>query len=213
MIVTRRRKKSFPWRRWRYPLAALAVLVAALIWTPSRQWLAAGPLTTPLWNAAQPVWKPLAKPFDAAAQQGTIGSQAAQIARLTQDLNDAHAQIADRDKRISSLTSQLNDAQQQAASANAPKQIAENGSPRRQTAAVQNAGDLSQSATADMRRTAAVWTAMDSESAAKVVQRLPDVYVVRVFALMSPDAVGAILESLPPGYAARLTQERPELKR
>jgi hypothetical protein len=30
---------------------------------------------------------------------------------------------------------------------------------------------------------------------------------------MPPDAVGAILENLPAGYAAELTQEHPELKR
>jgi flagellar motility protein MotE (MotC chaperone) len=62
-----------------------------------------------------------------------------------------------------------------------------------------------------MRRTAAIWAAMDAESAAKVVQKLPDDYVARVFALMSPDSVGAILENLPAAYSARLTQEHPQL--
>jgi flagellar motility protein MotE (MotC chaperone) len=64
-----------------------------------------------------------------------------------------------------------------------------------------------------MRRTAAVWAAMDAESAAKVVQKLPQDYVARVFALMSPDAVGAILENLPASYAAQITQEHPQLHR
>jgi len=53
---------------------------------------------------------------------------------------------------------------------------------------------------------------MDSESAAKVVQKLPDAYVARIFALMPPDTVGAILENSPSVYAAQLTQEHPELK-
>jgi hypothetical protein len=30
---------------------------------------------------------------------------------------------------------------------------------------------------------------------------------------MSPESVGAILENLPASYAAKLTQEHPELKR
>jgi flagellar motility protein MotE (MotC chaperone) len=52
---------------------------------------------------------------------------------------------------------------------------------------------------------------MDADAAAKVVQRLPDAYVARIFAIMPADSVGAILENLPAAYAARLTQDRPEL--
>ncbi|MDQ2992636.1 MAG: hypothetical protein M3R30_07465 [Candidatus Eremiobacteraeota bacterium] len=54
---------------------------------------------------------------------------------------------------------------------------------------------------------------MDPENAVKVVQKLPVSYVAHILALMSPDAVGPILDALPPAYAASLTQEHPELRR
>ncbi len=213
MIVTRRRKKPFKWKRYAYPAAVLLLIIVALRWAPAREWLANGPVTTPIWNATAPVWKPLARPFDMAAQQGTINSQASQLDALSAQLADARSQIAARDKQISSLQTQLNQAQQDAALASAShpaRTVAAN--PASSSAPVASS-DLAQDGTPDMRRTAQVWSAMDSESAAKVVQKLPDAYVARIFALMSPDAVGAILENLPSGYAARLTQEHPELKR
>ncbi|HET7815195.1 MAG TPA: hypothetical protein VFL13_12570 [Candidatus Baltobacteraceae bacterium] len=213
MIVTRQRRKKFPWKRVLYFTGFFAVLFAALWWTPSRVWLARGPVTTPVWNATAPVWKPLSKPFDMASQQSTIASQAAEIQRLNAEVTADQTKIADRDKQISQLTSQVNQAQQDAAVPHVSKpagSVPANPTPQ-QVAVV--SGDLTQSATPDMRRTAQEWGAMDSEAAAKVVERLPDAYVARIFALMTPDSVGAILENLPPGYAARLTQEHPELKR
>lgn len=207
MIVTRQRKKPFPWKRVLLPAAAIALLVAALSWAPSRTWIATGPLA-PVWKAASPVWKPIAAPFDAAGQARTVSAQSAQIADLQKQLQQARADITDRDKQISQLQTQVNDAQQQAAVASAAKPPA----PVAQASAAP-APDLGTQGTPDMRRTAQVWSAMDSEAAAKIVQRLPQDYVARVFALMSPDSVGAILENLPASYAARLTQEHPELHR
>lgn len=200
MIVTRRRRKPFPWRRVLIPVAIVVVVVAALEWAPSRNWIATGPLA--------PVWKPVSTPFDAVGEHGTIDTQNRRIASLQQQLAQAQAAVTARDKQISGLQTQLNSAQVDAArakSAHAPATASASPNPA--------FGDLSANATANMRRTAADWSAMDAESAAKVVQRLPVPYVVRIFALMSPDAVGAILENLPPAYAAQLTQERPELRR
>lgn len=201
MIVTRQRKKPFPWRRVALPAAAVALLAAALAWAPSRTWIATGPLA-PLWHS-RPV-QAVSAPFDSVAQQQRIGSQDRRIAELQQQLAQAQAQVRDRDKQISGLQTQLNDAQQQAAVAKPSTSQA--------TAAPQGA-DLGTQATPDIQRTAQVWAAMDSEAAAKIVQQLPQDYVARVFAAMSPDAVGAILENLPATYAAKLTQEHPELKR
>lgn len=200
MIVTRQRKKRFPWKRLLVPAVLLAVLGIALWWAPSRGWIA---------NETAPVWKPVAAPFDAVAQQKALADTSKQAAALESQLADARAQIADRDKQISRLQTQLNDAQQQA-----PEDVkspAPAAGPS--TAPAQNGNDLAQQATPDMRRTAAEWASMDSESAAKVVQKLPIEYVARVFAVMSPDAAGAILENLPASYAAQLTQDHPELKR
>lgn len=213
MIVTRQRRKKFPWKPVLYFTAFIAVIAAALWWTPSRVWLARGPVTTPVWNATAPAWKPLAKPFDVAAQQGTIDSQASEIQRLNAEVTADEAKIADRDKQISQLTTQVNQAQQAAAAPHVSKPAGGVSANPTAPAVAAVSGDLTASATPDMRRTAQEWGAMDSEAAAKVVQHLPDAYVARIFALMTPDSVGAILENLPPGYAARLTQEHPELKR
>lgn len=211
MIVTRQRKKPFPWKRVLPPIAALALLAAALWWTPSRTWIATGPLA-PVWNAASPVWKPIAAPFVAAGQERTIESQNSQITSLQKQLADTRAQVNADDKQISKLQTQVNDSQQQVALAQATKSKAATApAPAAQASAAP--ADLSAQATPDMRRTAAVWAAMDSEAAAKIVQKLPQDYVARIFALMSPDAVGAILENLPATYAAHLTQEHPELNR
>ena len=199
MIVTRQRKKRFPWKRLLAPAVLLAVLGLALWWTPSRTWIA---------NETAPMWKPVAAPFNAVAQQKALADSSKQAASLEAQLADARAQIADRDKQISRLQTQLNDAQQQAVDVPSPAPAA-----TASAAPGPNGSDLAQQATPDMRRTAAEWASMDSESAAKVVQKLPIEYVARVFAVMSPDAAGAILENLPASYAAQLTQDHPELKR
>lgn len=210
MIVTRRRRRQFRWKRYLYPAAAMALLAAALSWGPSRNWITAGPVTAPAWHAAQPVVRPLTRPFDMAAQQGTIRAQQTQIDSLQQQIAALQAQIAGRDKRITDLTSELDQAEQDAAIAKASRPAPASAAKAAASAA---AGDLSQNATPDMRRTAQIWQSMDAESAAALVRKLPDAYVARIFALMPPDAVGAVLENVPAAYAARLTQEHPELKR
>ena len=206
MIVTRQRKKKFPWKKVLLPGTALVLLIAALWWAPSRNWIATGPLS-PVWKATSPVWRPIAAPFDSLGQARTISTQSAQIAQLQKQLADQQSQITDRDKQISQLQTQLNGAQEEAAKASAAKPVA----PVSQASSAPQA-DLGSQATPDMRRTAAVWAAMDPETAAKVIQRLPQDYVSRIFALMSPDAVGAILENVPAKYAAALTQEHPQLR-
>jgi flagellar motility protein MotE (MotC chaperone) len=47
---------------------------------------------------------------------------------------------------------------------------------------------------------------MDPEKAAGLVQKLPTEYVARVFAQMSPDAVGPIMDALPPKTAAEIVE-------
>ena len=202
MIVTRRRRKPFPWKRLLIPAGIVALLAGAFAWPVSRSWI-----------AGQPAVSQIAKPFDAASQMQTISAQNGQIAALQKQLAGLRTQINDRDKQISNLQSQLNSAQQDAAMANAarPRSAPAADSPAAAPGAVAQTADLAQQATSDMRRTASVWSAMDADAAAKVVQRLPDAYVARIFAIMPADSVGAILESLPAAYAARLTQERPEL--
>jgi flagellar motility protein MotE (MotC chaperone) len=47
---------------------------------------------------------------------------------------------------------------------------------------------------------------MDPEKAAALIGTLPDDYVAQVFAQMSPDDVGPIMDSLTPKQAARIVQ-------
>lgn len=213
MIVTRRRRKPFPWKRILTPIGFLALFTALFVWQPSRDWIVDGP-AAPLWRTLHPVFAPIAAPFDAMGQMHTIASQNAQIADLQKQLVDSRSQIGDRDKQISDLQTQLNAAQQEAAvskaSANHVRPAVHSASAA--SGSVQMGSDLASQATPDMRRTASVWAAMDADAAAKVVERLPDDYVARIFAIMPPDSVGAILESSPASYAARLTRDRPELQ-
>ena len=212
MIVTRRRRKPIRWKRILTPVIVLGVVVWAVTWAPSRNWLATGP-TAPLWRATQGIWAPVARPFDSVAQMQTIAAQKSEIAALRGQLSQVQAQGAKQAQKISSLTSALNAAQTQAAMARGSAPLHKSAPDLANAASAANPSGLTAPAPgsvqeADMKRAAAVWTDMDSESAAKIVQRLPIDYVMQVFAMMSPDSVGAILENLPPKYAAKLTQEQ-----
>lgn len=196
MIVTRQRKKPFPWKRVLSWSIVLALVAFAFWWPPSRGVIA---------DHTQPVWRPFSGPFTVMAQQKQIDAQTQQIAALQSQITAARAQIADRDKQIGDLQNKVANAQTQAM-----QSPSETPAPKATDAPA--LADLAAQATPEMRRTAAEWSAMDSEAAAKIVQQLPVSYVARVFAVMSPDAAGAILENLPASYAAQLTQERPELR-
>ena len=216
MIVTRQRRRAFPFRKLLLPLIAIALIVAAFWWTPSRNAIANGPLA-PVWNAGASAFDKIAAPFHFAVQNQAIADRDATIARLQAQVSDLQSQGVAKDKQITQLRSSLDAADAATAAARAPAAkpavavgvpvVAASGAPGFA------AGDLTVGATADARRTAAVWAAMEPENAAKVVQKLPVPYVAHILALMSPDAVGPIMDALPAAYAAALTQEHPELRR
>lgn len=202
MIVTRRRKKPFPFKRLLLPLIAIALVAFALWWKPSHDAIADGPLA--------PVWSGLAAPFDLAAKDKEAADDAAAIEKQKATIADLQTQLTAKDKQIAGLQKQLDDADaasaaQRGAGAAAPRPAA--------SGAAVSVADLAAAATADERRTAQNWAAMEPENAAKVVQKLPVSYVARVFAVMTPEAIGPILDALPAAYAAALTQEHPELRR
>ena len=217
MIVTRQRRRTFPFRKLLLPLIAIALIVAAFWWTPSRNAIATGPLA-PVWNAGASAFDKVAAPFHFAAQNQVISSENATIAKLQAQVTDLQTQSAAKDKQISRLQSSLDAANAATAAARSPEAKPSAGAVAAPGVGASGApafasGDLTVGATADARRTASVWAAMDPENAAKVVQKLPIPYVAHILALMSPDQVGPIMDALPPTYAAALTQEHPELRR
>jgi flagellar motility protein MotE (MotC chaperone) len=206
VIVTRRRRKPFP-----YHLVILALLVAGGIafvfaWPPARTAIVTGP-----WSA----------PLRIESLNQTIVARDRQIAQLQRALSDAQNATQDKQKRVALLEEQIAQLEMQGASSRAPSATRARRS-RTATSAFaatdqpsNDAGgtDVAEPGTDEMRRTAQYWASMDPENAAKVVQRLTPDYVVRVFALMQPDVVGAILDAVPVAYAARVTEERPDLAR
>jgi flagellar motility protein MotE (MotC chaperone) len=215
VIVTRRRRKPFPWRRLILPVVAIALVVFALVWAPSRNVITSGP-AAPMWQKASTSFTTVAAPFHFAAQNQVIQDRNHQIVELQAQLADAKAQGAAKDKQISTLNAQVSQLQTQAATAhNAPAAPAAPATTVAQSAAAAAPGAQASSSpeSEEDSRTAQYWANMEPENAAKVIQKLPVPYVARVMAQMSPDAVGAILDQLPAPVAAQLTQENPQLKR
>jgi flagellar motility protein MotE (MotC chaperone) len=223
VIVTRQRRKPFPWRRLILPLIAVGLVAFVFWWEPSRNVVTNGPLA-PMWRAAGPTFDTIATPFHFEAQNLLLTDRNKQIVTLQKQVADLQSQVGAKDKTISDLNGQIGQLQTQAASSrgsstaasaapaasSAPVAAVANSSTSAGNGLVLN--DLSSGATPDMRRTAQYWANMEPDNVAKVLPKLPIPYVARVLALMSPGDVGAILDALPATYAAQLTQEHPELK-
>jgi len=220
VIVTRRRRKPFPWRRLILPVVAIGLVAFAIAWPPSRNVVTGGPLG-PLWQNLGARFDTIAAPFHFAAQNQLLTDRNRQIVQLQAQVADLQSKSASKDKQITALNAQIGQLQSQAAStrAAAPVPSAAAAGSQAGTSAqnpalgASSASDSSSAATPQMRRTAQVWANMEPENAAKVVQRLPVPYVAQVLALMAPDDAGAILDAVPPAFAAQLTQENPGLKR
>jgi len=216
VIITRQRRKPFPWRRLILPIIAIGLVVFAFVWGPSRNVITSGP-AAPLWNVIGSTFDKVAVPFHFAAQNQKLTDANKQIVTLNGKLSDLQGQMVVRDKQITDLNSQVAQLQSQAASTRASAAPAASAAPGSAAAAAGAspgaANDLTTGATPDMRRTAQDWANMEPDNLAKVLPKLPVTYVARILALMSPDTVGPILDALPPAYVATLTQENPGLKR
>ncbi len=217
MIVTRRRRKPFPWKRLILPAIAIALVVFAFVWAPSRGVITGGPLQPVLQNLGAR-FDTIAAPFHFAVQNQVITDRNKQIVQLQSQVTDLQNQSTAKDKQISSLNTKISQLQTAAASSGSGAAPAASAAPAtagasNPAAASGGSSDNAADATQDMRRTAQVWANMQPENAAKVIQKLPVPYVARVLALMSPDDAGSILDAVPPAFAAQLTQENPTLKR
>jgi flagellar motility protein MotE (MotC chaperone) len=201
VIVTRHRKHRPHAARILVPLGALAVLAAAFAWPPSQRVIANGPLR-PLWSFGANTGGVIARPLTFAGQQQTITERNRQIRDLDAQLERQRQAKADAETRAQQLQQQL------AALANQPHETPAP-APRRSAAP---AAGLAAATTgtapgsADERRLAATWAAMEPEKAAAIVQRLPDDAVTRVLAEMDADSAGAIMNALPPSVAARISR-------
>jgi len=227
VIVTRQRRKPFPWKRFLLPAVAIVLVVFAFVWAPSRNLILSGP-AAPVARSIGNIADTVAQPFHFAAQNQVITDRNRQIEALQTQLSAAQSDAQDKAKQIAALQQQISELQSQAVASRSgaspsPARPAPGGAPAAGGAAggtfggssAQSgyvSGDLSAGATADIRRTGAYWASMEPENAAKIAQHLPTPWVARVFAQMSPNDVGAILDALPADYAAKLTQENPEIQ-
>ncbi len=217
MIVTRRRRKPFPWKRLILPVVALALVAFALTWGPSRTVITGGPMA-PLWQSASTSFNTVATPFHFAAQNELLTDRNRQIAALKAQVDTLQTQSTAKDKQIAALNHQVAQLQTQVANApdaSKPAVSAASAASAAPAAAPGSSAAVASEPAADqeLSRTAQYWANMEPENAAKVVEKLPVPYVARVLAQMSPDAVGAILDAVPAAFAAQLTQENPQLKR
>jgi hypothetical protein len=208
MIVTRQRKKKQSSLPILLPIAAIAMLVIALTWPPSRNFITNGPLK-PVATVFDGIWGTVSKPLSFAYQQQQITDRNQQIKGLNDKLeSDRKAQDA-KDAQVAQLQKQIAAiGAEPAASTPAPAVLLNS-----QTAGAGGAaapgipGAPAATAGSDaLHRAAQQWSAMDPEKAAALVQKLPTSYVSAVFAQMSPDSVGPIMDALPPKVAALIVE-------
>jgi len=208
MIATRQRKqKKGSLLPILLPIAAIAMLIVALTWGPSRKFITNGPLH-PVANVFDTIWATLSRPLTFAYQQQQITDRNVQVKTLNDKLETDRKASDAKDAQIASLQKQLTELQAEpspAPSASAaPAAAAGGGAPGVPGAA---AASPAQAAVA---LTAKQWSAMDPERAAALAQKLPEAYDAQVLAQMSPDNAGPIMDALPSGFAAKIVQSSPQ---
>jgi hypothetical protein len=204
MIVTRQRKKKQSNLPILLPIAAIAMLAIALTWPPSRNFITNGPLK-PVATVFDGVWGVVSRPLSFAYQQQQITDRNQSIKDLNDKLEADRKAQDDKDAQIAQLQKQIAAANAEPAeptpAAAGPIAAQPAGAPAAAGAAP------AQSTVSDaIRRDAQQWSAMDPETAAALVQKLPTGFVSTVFAQMSPDSVGPIMDALPPKVAALIVE-------
>lgn len=207
-IITRQRKKKRSVRGLLLPVVAIALLVAAIFWPPSRSWFQNGPLH-PIWALTGAGWNVVAQPLHWAAQNQLIADKNRELRRLNALLDAQRAEVASKDERIKSVENQMKATLASIANATpTPGPGAQGpqgppGAPGAPGASAPQQVAVSGSSSSEIARTAAYWNSMDPEKAAAVVKKLPVEYVSKVFAKMPSDQVAEIMNSLPPSDAAK----------
>lgn len=208
MIVTRQRKQKKSSLPILLPVAAIAMLVVALTWPPSRNFITNGPLK-PVATVFDTIWGTVSRPLTFAYQQQQITDRNEQIKELNDKLEADRKAAADKDVQLQQLQKQLADAANQPEATPAPAGAAAGAGPAggtRPGASGAMSGGAAAPVADSIRLAAAQWAAMDPGKAAALVQKLPANYVSSVFAQMSPDSVGPIMDALPAKVAALIIQ-------
>ena len=206
MIVTRQRKKKQSSLPILLPIAAIAMLAIALTWPPSRNFITNGPLK-PVATVFDGIWGVVSRPLSFAYQQQQITDRNTRSSSSTTSSRPTARPRPTRTPRSRSSRSRS-------------RPTRPSPSPRRRRPPSRWPGQQPPGAAAGAaggrpllarRRTRSVaaaqqWAAMDPEKAAALVEKLPTSYVSAVFAQMSPDAVGPIMDALPAKVAALIVE-------
>jgi hypothetical protein len=204
MIVTRQRKKKQSSLPILLPIAAIAMLAIALTWPPSRNFITNGPLK-PVATVFDGIWGTVSKPLSFAYQQQQITDRNTQIKDLNDKLEADRKAQADKDAQVTQLQKQIAAIGNEPEAATPAPAVPLNG--QQPGAAAGTAGAPAPAPASEaIHRAAQQWSAMDPEKAASLVQKLPTGYVSTVFAQMSPDSVGPIMDALPAKVAALIVE-------
>jgi len=207
MIATRQRKqKKGSLLPVLLPIAAIAMLIIALTWPPSRNVIANGPLR-PVVNVADSIWSVVSRPLTFAYQQQQITDRNVQVKTLNDKLETDRKAADAKDAQIASLQKQIAAIQNQPAAS--PSPLA-SGAAAAGAGAAPGAASSPAAGSDAISLAAKQWSAMDPERAAALVQKLPAAYDAQVFAQMSPDNVGPIMDALPSAFAAEIVQNGPQ---
>jgi hypothetical protein len=192
------------------PIAAIAMLIVALTWPPSRNFITNGPLH-PVAAVADSIWATVSRPLTFAYQQQQITDRNVQVKQLSDKLETDRKTADAKDAQIASLQKQITALQAQPAAASPSPAPAGPVAGTTAAGAAGPAGAAPSSPGSDaIALTAKQWSAMDPERAAALAQKLPEAYDAQVFAQMSPDNVGPIMDALPSVFAAKVVQSGPQ---
>jgi hypothetical protein len=205
MIVTRQRKKKQSSLPILLPIAAIAMLAIALTWPPSRNFITNGPLK-PVATVFDGIWGTVSKPLSFAYQQQLITDRNQQIKDLNDKLEVDRKAQADKDAQVAQLQKQITAINNQPDASTPAPAAPLNGQAQAPAPGAPAGAPAAGTASDAIRRNAQQWSAMDPEKAAALVQKLPTGYVSTVFAQMSPDSVGPIMDALPAKVAALIVE-------